>query len=158
MAGNAVTEMQNRQQIFSVMLRDIDDAKSSIDLEMYIFRSGRIGQRFIDAMAARAREGVPVHVLADWIGSRDDANGGRQLRAAGVHFHFFRGPNLRSLDRMNNRTHGTAENRVAYGRPQCSVGYPWLARHRHSWMIKMITTTSTTVSAPSNSVGTWVRR
>jgi cardiolipin synthase A/B len=115
--GNSVSDLQNGQQIFPAMLRDIAAAKTSIDLEMYIFRSGEIGQRFVEALSARARAGVPVHVLADWIGSRDDADIGRQLRAAGAQFHFFRAPHWRSLDRLNNRTHRKlliVDGRVAY--------------------------------------------
>lgn len=115
--GNSVADLQNGQQIFPAMLADIAAAKTSIDLEMYIFRSGEIGQRFVDALCARARAGVAVHVLADWIGSRDDAGIGRQLRAAGAQFHFFRAPHWRSLDRLNNRTHRkllVVDGRIAY--------------------------------------------
>lgn len=115
--GNSVSDLQNGQQIFPAMLKDIAAARTSIDLEMYIFRSGRIGQSFVDALSERARAGVSVHVLDDWMGSRDDANIGRQLRAAGAHFYFFRSLELRSLDHLNNRDHRKlliVDGRIAY--------------------------------------------
>ena len=41
----------------------------SITFETYIYWSGDIGRAFADALAERARHGVKVHVLLDWVGS-----------------------------------------------------------------------------------------
>ncbi len=69
LAGNQVTELLNGDQIFPAMLEAIDKAQRSITFESYIYWSGDIGQRFADALASRARAGVKVHVLLDWVGS-----------------------------------------------------------------------------------------
>ena len=67
--GNAVTELLNGNQIFPPMLAAIQGAKKSITSETYIYWSGDIGKQFADALSVRARAGVRVHVLLDWVGS-----------------------------------------------------------------------------------------
>ena len=37
--------------------------------DQYIYWSGDIGKQFADALSERARAGVRVHVLLDWVGS-----------------------------------------------------------------------------------------
>lgn len=103
--GNAVADYQNGVEFFPAMLKDIRSAKVSINLESYIFRDSRIGQKFVEALAARAKAGVKVHVLADRLGSRHSDKVATELRAAGVRFHYFRPVRWRTLDRLNNRTH-----------------------------------------------------
>lgn len=144
LGGNAVTDLQNGVQIFPAMLRDIAAAKASVDLEMYIFRSGRIGQRFIDALGERARSGVPVHVLIDWIGSRADSGVRRQLREAGVEFRYFRAPHLRSLGRLNSRTHRKlliVDGRIGYtggvGIADAWMGNATRARQERDMMFRL---------------------
>ncbi|HET6587914.1 MAG TPA: phospholipase D-like domain-containing protein [Oleiagrimonas sp.] len=105
LAGNAVTDYQNGEEFFPAMLKDIRSAKVSINLESYIFRDSRIGRRFVQALAERAKAGVKVHVLADRVGSRNSDHVAEQLHAAGVHFRYFRPVRWRTLDRLNNRTH-----------------------------------------------------
>ena len=51
------------------MLAAIRAAKSTITFETYIYWSGSIGREFVDALQERARAGVRVHVLLDWVGS-----------------------------------------------------------------------------------------
>ena len=70
LAGNRVDALINGDQIFPAMLESIRSARKSIDLETYIYWSGDIGRKFAEALAERARAGVKVHVLIDWVGSR----------------------------------------------------------------------------------------
>ena len=67
--GNEVTELLNGDQIFPPMLAAIQSAQQSITFETYIYWSGDIGKQFADALSERARAGVRVHVLLDWVGS-----------------------------------------------------------------------------------------
>jgi cardiolipin synthase len=104
--GNAVTDYQNGAAIFPAMLASIRAARRTINLETYIYWSGDIAQQFIAALTERARAGVKVHVLADWIGStRMQHAAVDQLRAGGVRFEYFHPLRWYSLDRLNNRTH-----------------------------------------------------
>src|SRR5204863_2501162 len=85
LAGNRVNALINGDQIFPAMLEAIRGAQRSITLETYIYWSGDIGRRFAEALAGRARAGVKVHVLIDWMGSRKvDSRDLAMMRAAGV--------------------------------------------------------------------------
>lgn len=104
--GNQIQDLQNGDQIFPAMIQAIREAKTSINLETYIYWSGEVSQRFIAAMTARARAGVAVHVLVDWVGARKmDDKVISELRSAGVHFEYFHPLNPYTAAHMNNRTH-----------------------------------------------------
>jgi len=104
--GNKVDVLLNGDQIFPAMLKAIREARHSITFETYIYWSGSIGKEFTDALAERARAGVKVHVLLDWVGSMkiDDASMD-EMRRAGVELHRYHKPVWWKLARMNNRTH-----------------------------------------------------
>jgi cardiolipin synthase A/B len=68
--GNAVTVLRNGDQIFPAMLEAIEGAEHTIDFLTYVYWAGRIGRRFAEALAARARAGVRVRILLDDIGAR----------------------------------------------------------------------------------------
>ncbi len=104
--GNAVTDLQNGDEFFPSMLASIRSAQRSINMETYIYWSGDISQEFADALIERARAGVKVHVLADWLGSsKMKQQLIDQLTAGGVRFEYFHPLHWYSLDRINNRTH-----------------------------------------------------
>lgn len=104
--GNRVTDLQNGDEIFPAMLEAIAGARRSITFETYIYWSGDIGRRMADALAERARAGVKVSVLLDWVGSlrMDEALTGA-MRAAGARVEHYRPLHWYHLGRMNNRTH-----------------------------------------------------
>ena len=62
--------LRDGNECYSAMLAAIASAKREICLEMYWFGSDMIGQQFVDALAARAREGITVRVIYDAFGSR----------------------------------------------------------------------------------------
>jgi cardiolipin synthase len=116
--GNAVEDFQNGAEIFPAMLQAIRSARTSVDMETYIYWSGRVADQFVQALTERARAGVRVHVIADWVGStrmHDDVV--QALRAGGVHFEYFHPLNWYDIDRFNNRTHRKlliVDGRVAF--------------------------------------------
>ncbi len=104
--GNGVTELLNGDQIFPPMLAAIQGAKKSITFETYIYWSGDIGKQFADALSERARTGVRVHVLLDWVGSaKMDESYLTEMKEAGVQIEKFHKPHWYNLARLNNRTH-----------------------------------------------------
>ncbi|WP_426308436.1 phospholipase D-like domain-containing protein [Acidovorax facilis] len=104
--GNAVTELLNGDQIFPPMLAAIKAAQKSVTFETYIYWSGDIGKQFADALSERARAGVPVHVLLDWVGSaKMEESYLAEMKAAGVQIEKFHKPHWYNLARLNNRTH-----------------------------------------------------
>ena len=104
--GNAVTELLNGDQIFPPMLAAIKSAQKSVTFETYIYWSGDIGKQFADALSERARAGVPVHVLLDWVGSaKMEESYLKEMKEAGVQIEKFHKPHWYNLARLNNRTH-----------------------------------------------------
>ncbi len=106
LAGNRVLALHNGDQIFPAMLAAIRGAQTSITFEIYIYWSGDIGREFADALAERAKHGVKVHVLLDWVGSaKVEDSLIEQMTAAGVQIRKFHPPHWSHLGRFNNRTH-----------------------------------------------------
>jgi cardiolipin synthase len=54
------------------MLADIEAATSSVHVNQFGFRPGRVGDRFADALLERAAAGIPVRVVVDRQGSDPD--------------------------------------------------------------------------------------
>ena len=104
--GNGFEALLNGDQIFPSMLSAIRSAQRSITFETYIYWSGAIGKAFADALAERARAGVKVHVLLDWVGSNKMKEEYLdELKQAGVEVRRYHEPRWYNLGRLNNRTH-----------------------------------------------------
>jgi cardiolipin synthase len=93
--GNRVTLLQDGPEAFGAMLALIAGAQRYIHFENYIIRDDATGWRFAEALAGRARAGVAVRVLYDWLGS---VSTGRKywrfLREAGCEVRVFNPPSL----------------------------------------------------------------
>ena len=106
LSGNQVTPLQNGDEIFPAMLSTIRKATSSITFETYIYWSGKVGEEFAGALIERARAGVQVHVMLDWVGSQKIAGTLiRKMKEAGINVERYHALHWYSLGRMNNRTH-----------------------------------------------------
>jgi len=104
--GNRHRVLLNGDEIFPAMLGAIRAATATITFESYIYWSGEIGSEFAQAFAERARSGVKVHVLLDWIGSaKMDKSLLDEMKAAGVQIYKFHPPHWSHLAHLNNRTH-----------------------------------------------------
>lgn len=80
----AISVMNNRTEwqlytlgadAWKAMLRSINDARHTIDLEQYIFSSDAAGDEFSKALIAAAQRGVKVRVLCDGVGSNSGTVG-----------------------------------------------------------------------------------
>jgi cardiolipin synthase len=104
--GNQVEVLRNGDQIFPSMLAAIRSAQRTITFETYIYWSGTIGKEFSDALIERARAGVKVHLMLDFIGSmKMDQASMDAMKAAGVELERYHKPVWWKLARLNNRTH-----------------------------------------------------
>lgn len=71
-------------QFYPAQLSAIAEARSSIDLEIYIYANDQIGSQFLQALIAAAERGVKVRLLVDAFGSFELAeNFFEPLRKAG---------------------------------------------------------------------------
>ena len=88
------------------MLAAIAAATRTITFETYIYWSGEVGTRFADALIDRARAGVQVHVMLDWVGSkRIDEKLIRRMQDEGIQLVRYHALRWYSVARINNRTH-----------------------------------------------------
>jgi cardiolipin synthase len=115
---NRVEVLTDGTQFYPAMRDAILTARSSINLEAYIFQPGRAADMLIDAMIARAREGVTVRLVVDAVGSAGlRGHSARRLRDAGCDVQFYQRLRWYRLHRFNNRTHRElliVDGRVAF--------------------------------------------
>ena len=137
--GNAVRLLRDGAENYEAWLAAIAGARRSVHFENYIIRNDAIGQRFADALAAKAQEGVSVRVLYDWMGCLGTWPGfWHRLRQAGVEVRCFNRPQIDSpfgwLSR-NHRKTVSIDGQVGYVAGLC-VGQSWLgdpARNIPPW-------------------------
>ncbi|BBD80431.1 phospholipase D-like domain-containing protein [Aerosticca soli] len=95
-AGNAVELLIDAPAHYEAWLRAIRGAGRYILLENYIIRDDEVGRAFRDALAERARAGVRVAVIYDWMGCLVQTRHGfwQALREAGGEVRVFNPPRL----------------------------------------------------------------
>ena len=69
--NNAIELLIDGKQTFGQMLKAIEIAQDYILLQSYIIHDDEIGNKFKDALIAKAVEGVRIYVIYDAIGSHD---------------------------------------------------------------------------------------
>lgn len=105
--GNALRLLKDGVENYDAWLDAIAQARQTIHFENYIFTSDVTGRRFRDALAAKARDGVAVRVLYDWMGclTKTRPRFFQPLRAAGVEVRCFNRPRLDSPFGWLSRNH-----------------------------------------------------
>ncbi|AXE98288.1 cardiolipin synthase [Paraburkholderia hospita] len=104
--GNRFDVLLNGDEIFPSMLEGIASAQKTITFETFIYWSGAIGEQIASALSEKARAGVAVHVLLDWVGSQKmDRHYLQMLKDAGAEVIQYHKPHWTGLGRMNDRTH-----------------------------------------------------
>ena len=118
---NRATELRvltNGPCFYEEELAAISKAQNSVCLEAYIFHKGEIGNRYLDALAERARAGIHVKVVLDALGSAKTSDHYfRDFTAAGGKLAWYNSARWNKLPRYNNRTHRElliADGRVGF--------------------------------------------
>ncbi len=98
--------LTNGPNFYEAELAAIASAKTSVNLEAYVFQTGRVATRFRDALAERARAGVQVNVVLDAFGSLGAGRSFfRPLLEAGGKVSRYNGLTWYRVMRFDNRTH-----------------------------------------------------
>ena len=93
--GNAARLLVDGTRAFPAWLAAIERAEHWIHLENYILRPDRTGRLFRDALAEKARQGVKVRVLYDWVGCwATPGKFWKPLKAAGADVRAFGPPGV----------------------------------------------------------------
>ena len=127
--GNAIRLLQDGCENYPAWLDAIRSARQWIHFETYILHDDKIGRVFAEALAERARAGVKVRLLIDWLGNMMKTSPGfwRSLRQAGVEARSFGYPTIDSPLGWISRDHRKSliiDGRVAFVSGLC-VGDDW---------------------------------
>jgi len=104
--GNRIALQFDGPATFDAWLEAIRGARRFVHFENYILRNDPVGREFRDALVERARGGVQVRVLYDWVGCwATPPRYWRPFREAGVEVRAFNPPSLRDPFGLLQRDH-----------------------------------------------------
>ncbi|MDP9010068.1 MAG: phospholipase D-like domain-containing protein [Pseudomonadota bacterium] len=94
LGGNSVELLIDAAAHFDAWLKSIRGARRRVLIENYIIRDDDVGREFRDALIERARAGILVAVIVDWLGCLGQSRGTfwAPLRAAGGQVRVFNPP------------------------------------------------------------------
>lgn len=133
--GNVVRLLRDARENYPAWLDAIHSGRKWIHFECYIVHEDESGQRFARALMERARAGVRVRVIYDWVGAVTATTWmfWERLRRAGVDVRAFNQPRLDSplgwLSRDHRKMLGV-DGRVAFITGLC-VGDMWAGGGRY---------------------------
>jgi cardiolipin synthase len=127
--GNSVRLLRNAEENYPAWKEAIRQARRTIHFESYIIHDDEIGREFATLLAQKAREGVHVRVLYDWMGAiaRSGWTFWHRLRRAGVEVRCFNPLRVDSAFGWLSRDHRktiVVDNQIAFVTGLC-VGRPW---------------------------------
>jgi cardiolipin synthase len=96
--GNSVRLLRDARENYPAWLEAIAAAERHVHFESYIIHEDSTGRAFADALIAKAREGVSVRLIYDWMGGfgRASRRFWNRLRAGGVDVRCYNPPRLDS--------------------------------------------------------------
>lgn len=129
-AGNSLRLLRDARENYPAWLSAIESAEHTIHFESYIIHEDAQGQIFAEALAEKARAGVRVRVIYDWMGGLFPTSNKfwRSLQAAGVEVRCFNPPRLDSPFGWLGRDHRkmlAIDGRIGFVAGLC-VGQMWV--------------------------------
>jgi cardiolipin synthase len=138
--GNQIRLLEDGRENYPAWLAAIRAATDHVHFENYFIQDDEIGREFGEAFMAKARDGVRVRIVYDWLGGfrRTSRRFWKNLLAAGVQVRVFNPPRLSSPLGWLARDHRkilVVDGGVGYVSGLC-VGQMWLgdaARNIAPW-------------------------
>jgi cardiolipin synthase A/B len=138
--GNSIRLLVDARENYPAWLEAIGRAQRRICFESYIVYDDEAGAMFADALIAKAREGIHVRVLYDWVGAFRKSSKAlwSRLRAGGVEVRCYNPPRFASPLGWISRDHRKAisvDGRIGVVAGLC-IGKMWLgdaARRIEPW-------------------------
>jgi cardiolipin synthase len=138
--GNSIRLLKDAAENYPAWLEAIRSARQWIHFETYVIHNDDAGQEFAEALCAKAREGVKVRLIYDWLGAfrKTSRRFWQHLREAGVEVRCFNPPRFESPLGWITRDHRkmlSVDGRVAFVTGLC-VGRMWVgnaARKLDPW-------------------------
>lgn len=131
-AGNNVRLLKDARENYPAWLEAIRSAERAIHFESYIIHEDEQGSIFAEALAAKARAGVKVRLIYDWMGGLTATSNKfwRALKTAGVEVRCFNPPRFDSPLAWLGRDHRkllTVDGRIGFVAGLC-VGQMWVGQ------------------------------
>lgn len=129
-SGNSVRLLKDATENYPAWLDAIHNARHKIYFENYFIREDEVGAEFAAALASRARAGVCVRVVYDWLGAfrKSSRKFWRALSDAGVEVRCFNPPRATSPFDALHRDHRkmlAVDGRIGFVTGLC-VGSEWV--------------------------------
>lgn len=116
--GNRFELLLDGNRFFPEMLAAIEDAKESVELEMYLFESGVVATEFINSLCSASQRQVAVRLLLDDFGSLKLMQSDKdRLKASGVevrHYNPLRWAKFIENMARDHRKLLIVDNRIAF--------------------------------------------
>jgi cardiolipin synthase len=127
--GNSVRLLRDARENYPAWLDAIGAAKRHINFESFIIHEDDTGRKFAEALIGKARDGVRVRLIYDWIGGfgKTSRRFWDRLRAGGVEVRCYNPPRLDSPLGWISRDHRkmlSVDGQVGYVTGLC-VGRMW---------------------------------
>ena len=127
--GNSVRLLRDARENYPAWLDAIERARAHVHFENYIFSEDETGNAFADALIRKARDGVSVRLIYDWLGCFGKASGRfwNRLQAGGVEVRCYNPPRLESPLGWLSRDHRkmlSVDGEIAFITGLC-VGRAW---------------------------------
>jgi cardiolipin synthase A/B len=128
--GNSIRLLKDARENYPAWLDAIARARRSIHFESYIIHDDAIGEQFGEGLIAKARDGVQVRVIYDWMGGfgKTSRRFWRRLRAGGVEVRCYNAPHPASPLGWLSRDHRkmlSVDGAVGFVTGLC-VGQAWI--------------------------------
>ena len=129
-SGNSVRLLKDANENYPAWLDAIKNAERYIHFESYIIHEDDAGWLFADALVAKAREGVRVRLIYDWLGGlgKTSRSFWNHLRSGGVDVRTYNPPRLDSPLSWVSRDHRktlTVDGHIGFVTGLC-VGQAWV--------------------------------
>ncbi len=129
-SGNCVELLKNAKENYPAWLEAIHSAEQTIHFESYIIHEDEQGQLFAEALMEKARAGVTVRLIYDWVGGLSATSNKfwRAFKHAGVEVRCFNPPSFVSPLAWLGRDHRkllTVDGKIGFVAGLC-VGQMWV--------------------------------
>jgi len=147
---NKIDVYTNANDKYKALYDDIQNAKESVHLLYFTFNADHVGNRFIELLARKAREGVEIRLMYDTIGNFPYliSHFKTITQAGGKVFRFFPLINVFKVNYRNHRKIVVIDGRVAYN-GGINISKSYIGEHRRArpWRDTHIRITGSAVSA-----------
>jgi cardiolipin synthase len=135
--GTPIVPLKNGDAFLSLFLNDIDNAKSSINIMVYIWTEGAMSDQVIAHLDKKLQQGVPVRLLVDAYGSGTHQPNKKfdMLKEHGAKVQIFNSLTIAPWEFLKNRVRNHRRSMVIDGTIAYTGGIaisdPWLGNARN---------------------------